>query len=162
MSIFMAYDGINGESTDANHDGWIDIDDLYWGVQRNITSRTATTNDRESANAEITDLNITRRMDAATPSLFIEACCGKGKRVVINLCKTGSGSGADVYMSYTLHRALIRHYQTKAHSQNNIRPTELLTISFQEIEVRYTPYDDNGEALPSIGVGFDTTTNQKR
>ena len=161
MSIFMNYEGLKGESTDKNHKDWIDVDHLSWGVRRNITSNTATSKDRESANAEITDLTLTRRMDKATPDLFVESCCGKGKDVVIHLCKTGTGSGTDTYMEYTLKNALISNYTVNAGSQSDDRPRESVTISFQKVELKYTPYDDNGQAEASIAVGFDTTTNEK-
>ncbi|MDN3519573.1 type VI secretion system tube protein Hcp [Aquisalimonas lutea] len=161
MSIFMNYDGLKGEATDKNHQDWIDVDQLSWGVRRNITSNTATAKDRESANAEITDLTLTRRMDKATPDIFMESCCGKGKDAVIHLCKTGTGSGTDTYMEYTLKNALISHYTVNAGSQSDDRPKESITISFQKVELKYTPYDDDGNAEASVAVGFDTTTNEK-
>lgn len=162
MSIFMNYDGITGESSDSNHQGWMDIDELQWGVTRRITAASSTQNDRESATAEISDLVVSRHMDSATPSLFIESCCGNGKDVVIHLTKTGSGSGADVYMEYTLKNALISNYHVNATSQDSERPTESLTISFVDVEVKYTPYDEDGKAQAAIAVGYDTATNTKR
>lgn len=162
MSIFMNYEGIKGESSDKNHKDWMDIENIRWGVHRRITSSTSTQNDRESANAEITDLTVTRRMDSATPSLFIESCCGTGKTVVIRLSKTGTGSGADVYMEYTLKNALISDYSVAANGQDEQRPLETLTISFVDLEVKYTPYDEDGAAMAAIAVGFDTATNTKR
>lgn len=161
MSIFMHYEGITGEVSDKHHHGWIDIENLSWGVQRKITSHTATKGDRESANAEITDLTLTRRMDSATPRLFIESCCGRGKEVIIRLCKTGAGDGTDVYMEYTLKNALISLYRMKAVNQSNTRPREQLVISFQDVEVKYTPYNDDGKAQAALAVGFDTTVNEK-
>ncbi len=162
MSIFMNYQGISGESSDSNHQGWMDIDELSWGVGRKITSASSTQGDRESANAEITDLRVVRKMDSATPALFIESCCGKGKDVVIHLTKTGSGGGADVYMEYTLKNALITDYAVEAEAQKNERPTESLTISFIDIEAKYTAYDESGNAMAPVAVGFDTATNTKR
>jgi len=162
MSIFVNYDGIKGESSDSNHKGWMDVDSISWGVVRRITTEASTQNDRESANAEISELTLTRRMDSATPSLFIEACCGTGKDVVIHLTKTGTGSGSDVYMEYTLKNALISSYNVNAISQDTGRPSETIVISFVDLEVKYTPYDDDGNAEAAIAVGFDTSTNTKR
>lgn len=162
MSILMRYEGIPGQTSDKFHKKWINISDLQWGVSRRITSHTGTRDDRESANAEITDLTLTRCMDSASPYLFIESCCGRGRTVVIHLTKTGAGSGADVFMEYTLRDAMIRCYRTKAVSQSDIRPRELLKISFVDVEVKYTPYDDDGNPMAPIAVGFDTSTNQKR
>jgi len=162
MSIFMKYEGIKGESSDKNHKDWMDIQEISWGVHRNITSHTSTRNDRESANAEITDLTVERFMDSATPKLFIESCCGKGKTVVLHLTKTGTGTGSDVFMEYTLKNALLSDYSVNAKTQDESRPVERLTISFVDVEVKYTPYDEDGNAMAAIAVGFDTATNTKR
>jgi len=161
MSIFMNYEGIDGESSDQNHKGWVDLEDVLWGVSRKITSSTSTQGDRESSNAIIRDLIITRRMDRATPKFFIESCCGTGRNVLIHLTKTGAGTGADIYMEYTLKNALISNYKVIAASQDIDRPTEELTISFIELKAKYIPYDEDGIAQAPIVVGFDTATNTK-
>lgn len=162
MSLFMQIAGIKGESSDSNHKNWMDVENLSWGIDRQITSSTSTMNDRESSNAVISDLSITRRMDSSTPPIFIEACCGKGKDITIHMTKTGSGTGADVYMEYKLKNALISEYQVSGNAKETDRPTESLTISFIDVEVKYTPYDEDGNALAAIAVGFDTATNTKR
>ncbi|MGK0442594.1 MAG: type VI secretion system secreted protein Hcp [Pseudohongiellaceae bacterium] len=74
MSIFVNYDGVKGESTDSGHKAWMDVEVITWGVGRQINSSTSTGGDRESSNAIISDLQITRNMDSATPKLFIESC----------------------------------------------------------------------------------------
>ncbi|MEX0731196.1 MAG: type VI secretion system tube protein Hcp [Aquisalimonadaceae bacterium] len=162
MAVFLHYEGITGETSDQNHQGWMDIESWSWGTRRKITSSSSTKNDRESANTEITDLLVSRYMDSATPNLFIESCCGKGNTVVLRLTKTGTGSGSDVYMEYTLKNALISKYDVGGTGQDTRRPIEQLTISFVDLEVKYTPYDDDGNALAPVAVGFDTATNTKR
>lgn len=162
MSIFMQIAGLTGESSDSNHKGWMDVENVQWGVDRQITSSSSTMNDRESSNAVISDLLITRHMDSVTPSVFIEAVCGKGKDITIHMTKTGSGTGADVYMEYKLKNALISGYHVSGDAQDTDRPVENLTISFIDVEVKYTPYDEDGNALAAIAVGFDTATNTKR
>lgn len=162
MSIFVNYDGIKGESSDTGHKDWMDVDSIGWQVGRKISSNTSTRGDRESSNATITDLLIVRHLDSATPKLFIESCCGTGKDVTIHLTKTGKGSGTDVYMEYKLKNALISHYQVEAESQDVERPVEKLTISFVDVEVKYTPYDEDGNAESPISVGFNTATNTRK
>ena len=162
MSLFMQIAGIKGESADSNHKDWMDIQTMNWGVSRQITSSSSTNNDRESSNAVISDLHITRHMDSSTPSVFIEASCGKGKDITIHMTKTGSGTGADVYMEYKLKNALISAYDVSGDTSDTDRPTENITVSFIDIEVKYTPYDEDGNALAAIAVGFDTATNTKR
>lgn len=161
MSIFMEHPEIKGEVADSQHRGWIDIDDVSFSTRRRITSDPATRNDRESANAEITDLMLSRRVDSATPYLFVASCCGNGQTVTIKLTKTGNGVGSDTYMTYTLKNALVSSYEVDAHAQANVRPTELLTLSFVEMELKYTPYDDDGNAKAPIAVAFNIATNER-
>jgi len=161
MSIFVKYDGITGHSSDVDHKGWMAVHDLSWDAGREITSNTSTRGDRESSNAKIGDLTMTRLMDKATPKLFLEACCGKGRDVEIHMTKTGKGSGAEVYMAYVLKNCLISHYSMSLSPKHKGRPTEHIKISFTQLEVKYTPYDDEGMAQGPLAVGFDTATNMR-
>lgn len=162
MSIFLQIGGVAGKAADDRHREWLNIISLSWSIQRRITAHTATTNDRESSNAELGALEIVRFADQATPKLFVEACCGTGKTLVIHLTKTGTGGGAETYMAYTLKNALISHYRTETAAGDITPPLELLRISFTAIELRYTPYDQDGKAMAPLVVGFDTATNQKQ
>lgn len=161
MSIHLLIDGVRGESADANHAGWMDIQSLKWGTRRRITSHTSTRYDRESANAEISHLFITRHMDSATPALVIEACCGRGKTMRMHLTKTGAGRGADVYAEYTLRHALVSRYSVRVRGRGNARPLEHMIISFTGMEMRYLPYDEDGLPAAPLVQGFDATTNTR-
>lgn len=162
MAIHMQIPDIKGESTDPSHKDWLDIESISWGVNRNLNSASSTKGDRESGNATISDLHIVRRMDSATPKLFISSCCGDGKEIIIELTRTGKGGGSETYMKYTLGDALIANYTVNAAAQDGLHPTETLTLSFIDMEMSYTPYDDAGKQMSSETVGFDTATNTKR
>lgn len=162
MSTFILMDGVQGESSDVGHKDWIDVESWRWGAGRQITSHTSTRGDRESSNATISDLHITKLMDSASPKIFIDACCGRGREMKIHLTKTGTGGGADVFMEYTLKNAIISDYQVSGSKSNPNRPLEHITISFVEVEVKYIPYDEDGNAQAAIAVGFDTATNTKK
>ncbi|MEX0871909.1 MAG: type VI secretion system tube protein Hcp [Aquisalimonadaceae bacterium] len=160
MAIYMNYPGVSGTCSDANHRGWLIILELEWGTQRRITSASSTRGDRESSSTRISDLTVTRVMDSATPALFIEACSGRGKEVVIRAGKTtSSGSGADVYLEYVLAHCLVKSYEMTASPQHGNRPMERLVLSFTKMLVRYTPYDSDGDAMAAMSVGYDTATN---
>lgn len=162
MSIFVNYDGVKGESSDADHKDWMDVESCNFDIERAITSSTSTKGDRESSNVEIKDLIITRHTDSATPKLFLESCCGTGKDVTIHFTKTGKGSGTDVYLELNLKNALIDKFSFAGKSQGVSRPREIISISFVDMEVKYIPYDEDGNAEAAIAVGFDTASNTKR
>ena len=161
MSIFVQYEGITGQVSDAEHKGWMHVHELAWGAGRNITSRPSTRGDRESSNAQVSDLVMTRLMDKATPKLFLAACCGKGKRVEIHLTKSGQGGAAEVYMTYVLQHCLVSFYAMTDSPKHTTGAAERIEISFTGLEVKYTPYDDDGMALGPLAVGFDTATNMR-
>lgn len=162
MSVFLHIPGITGESSDSAHNGWIDIAAWKWSVERSITSNTSTRGDRESSNAKISDLLISKYFDKASLPIFMEACCGTGKDITLHLTKTGAGNGADVYLEYVLKNAIISGYDVGGTDQDVRRPIENITISFVEIEAKYTSYDENGIAESPVAVGFDTATNTKK
>lgn len=161
MSIFLQHPTINGWASDKNHQGCIDIEDIKWGVGRQITSATSTRGDRESSNAIISDLILTKWMDKSSPYLFIETCCGTGKTVKIIMTKTGAGDGADVFLEYTLENALFSKMEVQAIRASNIRPVEEYRISFTSMSVKYIQYDEDGNMLAPQAVGFNTATNTK-
>ncbi|MCH8506558.1 MAG: type VI secretion system tube protein Hcp [Ectothiorhodospiraceae bacterium] len=167
MSIHLRIEGLSGDSGDSGHQGWIDILDLKWGVRRRITSHTGTRGNRESSNAEITDLTLTKYLDSSSPSLFLESCCGRGKEMQLDLTKTGDGTGSDTYMSYWLKQAVVNSYHVEALALRrsrfvgNPRPVEIIKVSFVGLEARYTPYDDSGAFQAAMAVGFDAATNQR-
>lgn len=159
MSIFMQIEGIKGEASDKNYRDWLDIDNFKWDSQRKITSASSTQGSRESSNVTINNLTLRRFMDKATPRLVIAACCGKGKTVKLVQTKTGSGSGGDAFLEYTLHNTLLCGYAVEAIENTIARPREVITLSFTALETKYTAYDDDGNPQSPVIVGFDTTTN---
>lgn len=162
MSIFMQYQSIRGDARDANgHDKWIDIQEFHFqGIHRDITSATGTRSDRESANADLSEIELIRYMDRASPELFLKACCGKGNDMTLHLTNTTStGSGADTYLQYILRNALISRYAVLARCQSRRHPAEKLRVSFIALEMRYVPYDDDGNMLAPIAVGYSKATN---
>ena len=159
MSIFLHYDGIKGEASDPDHKDWTDVISWHFGTEREITSNSSTKGDRESSNASVTDLFVGKHMDSATPKLFFESCCGKGKTIKLHLTKTGKGDGTDVYMEFTLYDAFINKLEMAGNRQSTERPIETISISFVKVEVRYTPYDDQGNPMSPMSISFDTATN---
>ncbi|MGH1441278.1 MAG: Hcp family type VI secretion system effector [Cellvibrionaceae bacterium] len=159
MSIFLLHPDITGESSDSFHKGWMDVESIEWRIGRKITSRPSTRGDRESSNPEYSELLLFKRMDSATPKIFIESCCGRGKMIIIECAKTGAGNGSDVYMQYRLENAIISHYRVSAKAKRGKRPLEAIKISFKRLDQRYIPYSEDNVAQAPIAVGYDAARN---
>ena len=57
MAVFAKYDGIDGESKDQNHDKWIDVLNLDWGIHK--PGGGATGQSRRRGAAVVEDLTLT-------------------------------------------------------------------------------------------------------
>ncbi len=161
MAIYMKYGDLRGESADAGHVGWVDIDEvLFHGVRRRISSKSGTHLDRESAVTELQNVTLIRYMDKASPGIFLEACCGRGKGLTLRLGKTtSSGGGDDLFLEYVFEQALIADYKVYSSICSSRHPTERLIISFTSIRLRYIPYGDDGSPLSPLAVSYSPGTN---
>lgn len=162
MSIYLKYGNISGNVSDKGFNGLIKLIRADFGVGRKITSETSTQKDRESSNAKIRDLHIVKSVDKSTPYLFVESCCGRGVDAEIIMSKTGAGGGSEEFMRYSLKNALISDYLFYATEQDEAKPLERLTLSFVDMDMKYTPFDENGVLESPIAVGFNTATNMKK
>jgi type VI secretion system secreted protein Hcp len=134
MPIYMKYDTIQGDTTAAGHEKWIELKSCQWGVGRGISSPTGAAADRESTAPTVSEIVVTKDTDAATTKLLNEAYQGEGKTVQIDFCKTDKGN-IEVYLTLTLENCLISGH---SHSSGSERPTESVSLNFTSIEVKNT------------------------
>jgi len=82
MPIYMNYNDIKGDVTEANHTGWIELHSFQWGVGRGISSPTGASADREASAPSVSEIVVTKAQDAATTKILNEAYQGEGvKRI---------------------------------------------------------------------------------
>lgn len=156
MAIYVKYDGIDGEATHESHKKWLDVASLQWGVGRGISTPSGSTANREASEPSVSEVTLTKMLDASSPKFFTEACTGAaGKKVVIHLVTTGSPG--NTYAEYTLHEALVSSYSM---SSGGDRPSESISISFTKMEFKFTPYDGNNKAGTPISVSYDIATTK--
>lgn len=161
MAIYMKVDGIDGLVSAKGYEKWIELDSLNFGVQRNITTKPGNVSDRETSKPTIHEFTIGKVMDKTSPNLFSEACVGKAKSSVqIHVCQTGDTISP--YMQYTLSNVLISNYQVSATNKaDKAAPEESVTLNFDKIEMKYTPYDESHKASSPIPAGYDLSSGTK-
>ncbi|MDH3325454.1 MAG: type VI secretion system tube protein Hcp [Gammaproteobacteria bacterium] len=157
MSIYCQIEGIKGKVTAKGHEDWIDCSSMQWGVGRAISSSVGTSADREASKPSISEVSITKLMDESSPGIFTEACVGKGKKVVIDLCTVGTDQ-INTYMSYELEDCMISGYSV---STGGDRPSESISLSFTKLEMKFTPYDKDGKPKSPLPAGYDMAKGSK-
>jgi len=152
MAIYMKIPAIEGDISAQGHEHWIQILNLEFSTKRSLSIEPGRIADREATRPAISEVLIYKKMDKASPLLFSEACVGKAKNEVkIDICQTGSSLMP--YMQYTLGNVIISSYSVEA--ENDAYPKEKLHLSFDRIEMRYTPFDEQNQAQSPIPAGYD-------
>lgn len=151
MPIYVKYDVINGDVTEAGHSQWLEVNSFQWGVGRGISSPTGGAADRESSAPSVSEIVVTKPTDIATVKLLDEALEGDGKDVTIDFCKTDKGN-LSVYLSYVLNNTMISGYSM---SSGGDRPQESLSLNFTKImctDIGLGAKNDDGQPAT---VGYD-------
>lgn len=156
MAIYMKYGSIKGDATHEEHKDWLTIDSLQWGAGRSIMTPAGSTRNREASEPSVSEVTVTKSMDASSPSFFTEALTGnKGTEVKINLVSTGSPGR--VFATYTLSDALVSSYSM---SSGGDRPSESISINFSKVQFKYIPTKtEHGAGTPTT-VSYDLATTK--
>lgn len=155
-AAFVKYDGIDGESKDANHDKWIDILNVDWGVSRPNASAPAQSRRRGAAVVE--DMTIAFEYEKSAPKILEQ--CLKGKvipKLEIELTSTYGGARA-TYLRYEMKNVSCTSYSVTGPTGERIGdktagegpPVVVVSNSFEEIKVTYTEYDNEGNAKGNV------------
>lgn len=134
MPIYMKYDGIDGSVTAAGHEKWIELHSAQMGVNRHVTSAQGRGENREAGVPSVSEIVVTKDLDAASTNLVRASLYGEGKKVKIDFCKTDKDK-FEPYLQLELENTLVSNYSVSgsggdAHS----RPMESLSLNFTKIQ----------------------------
>jgi Hemolysin-coregulated protein (uncharacterized) len=152
--MFMKVDGASGESKDASHSGWTDIDSFSWGATQPGTM--ASGGGGGAAKVSFNDLTVVAKVDRATPAILKNCSSGKhlGK-VEISTCKAG---GDQIEFSrITLTDVMVTAVQFSGTEDNQV----LVNYSFQASQVRQQYWEqlESGGRGPEVQMGWDVKQN---
>lgn len=153
MAIFADYDGIDGESTDAHHDKWVDVLSLDWGVHRPGSGSTGQSRRRGAPVVE--DMVLTYDYEKASPKLLEK--CLKGEVIPkLDIELTATYGGARVtYLKYELKNVMVTSYQINASGNDEAGPPVVAVANnFEEVKVTYTEFDDAGSAKGNVETEY--------
>jgi type VI secretion system secreted protein Hcp len=154
-AIYMKMEGVKGEVTAKDHEGWIEVTSAQVGLGRAISSPVG--GKRDASLPSFSDVTITKPMDSASPPLFLESVLGKaGKQVDLHFTRSVEGQEI-VYYTITLSDVLVSSF---SQSSGGDRPMESLSLNFTKFNMIYTPVDDKGGTGAPIPATYDLTTGK--
>ena len=142
MAVFAKYDGVDGESADANHDKWIDVLSIDWGS--NKPGAGATGQSRRRGTVIVEDMRLTMEFEKSTPKLLEKLNMGEViPKLEIEQTANYGGSRA-TYIKYELVNVQITSLDVNASGNDESPPSVTIGNNFEEYKVTYTEYDSEG------------------
>jgi len=159
-AVFAKYDGVDGESTDADHDKWIDILSIDWSVD--------TKQKKKKTKPIAGEFLITMAYEKSSPKILEAITSGKTiPKLEIELTKTVTDpTGRELkvtYLKYELKNVQITSYDVNASGSDlEAAPTVVVGNNFEEIKVTYTEYDDDtGTAKGDVETTWKVEKGEK-
>lgn len=156
--MFLWVDGIPGESMDDKQRDWIDVVAFHWGVSRPgrefpVVGQPAT------PVAGQADLAIVKKIDRASPPLFLACCTGQSiKQVRFNVMRIGSEPTPILWL--TLNDVIVTSVKPVG-SSVGATPylMEEVTLNYAQIEMRYRRLKPDGSVDTEVVAKWDRQTN---
>ena len=159
-AVFAKYEGIDGESTDASHDKWIDVLSVDWGMHSPGGGMTGQS--RRRGSAVIEDLVLTTEFEKSSPKLQEKLLKGEViPKLEIEMTATYGGARA-TYLKYELKNVMVTSYSLSASGNDEAGPpTDKFGVKFEEIKVTYTEYDDAGNSKGNVEYSWKVEKGTK-
>jgi type VI secretion system secreted protein Hcp len=142
VDYFLKIEGVDGESKDDKHKGWIELESYSFGVTNSGVM--ASGGGGGAGKAKFNEFTMTKLVDKSSPILMLETATGKHfKSAEIVLVRSGTE-----IMKWKLSDVLISSYQNTGSTD---LPMEQISLNFAKIEVEYG----------SVKAGWDIKTNKR-
>lgn len=156
IDIFMRIDGVTGESKDAHHKNWIDVQNFTWGATQPNTLTTGGGGGAGKVNFH--DLKVTAPIDKAAPTILKHSAIGRHiPKLEISVCKAG---GEQIeYSRITLDDVMVTGVEFDGQKTNEVL---WVTYSFQAVKLKtqYWEQTERGGKGPETQMGYDIKQNK--
>lgn len=149
-AAYIKFDGFDGESTDANHEGWSEVlavDHLMQQLQAAAG--------QSRRQAQHSDLVFIKELDKASPKLA-EACLNGFKKNQVIIEFQSNFENPFIWERITLESVLVSGYDIQT---SDDLPMETFSLNYQKIHWKYVPRNSTGETEDSVEFGWDQEKN---
>jgi type VI secretion system secreted protein Hcp len=158
---FLKIAGIDGESTDDKHKGWIEVLSFSMGVAQARSGTHSGSGSKAGQRADFADFNFVHTVDKASPKLFQYCASGEHvKDVSLEVCKAGGDK--QKYLVYKFSDVLVSSVRPGGSGQGvDALPVEDVSLNFGKVEITYTVIDAKGKPAGDVSAGWNLDTNAK-
>lgn len=158
FDTFIRISGIEGESTDHQHSGWIEAYNYAWSVRQPVSSTASSAGGATTGRADFKSFNFVKHLDKASPNLALACAAGTHiDEIVVETCRAG-GDRVN-FMTYRLRNCIISKLSTIG---GGIFPMESVDIDYGSIEFAYIQQSrKGGGGLGQVAGGWNLEKNCK-
>jgi len=141
-NMFLQISDIPGQATEKNHDKWIVIRSMDWGVDRMVNIADMGGSQRGHANSTFRQVSIQSELDIQSTPLMTSVANGTVRpEIVIHCCRSGESAseGLQEYLVITLKHAIVDSYSVGM--SEDMVPVENITIAYTEVVIEYKSTD---------------------
>jgi type VI secretion system secreted protein Hcp len=155
-AVYLKLDGIDGESQDVNHTGWIDILSYNWGVNHTASKGGA------FGLPKVNDMCFTTLVSKASPKLML--ACANGKIIKTAVLSVTGKFSADgqirTFLNITMKNAIVSSYKVSGNGEE--LPMDSFCLNFASITMDYILYDVAGAVggVQHFTSTWNVATNQ--
>jgi type VI secretion system Hcp family effector len=132
FDMFLAIDGIPGQSQDAKHKDQIDVLAFNWGAD--ATHSTTTGGGGGAGKSVLHELHFTAAVSKASPKIIEALTTGRHERTA-NLAVRSAGKDQSEFLKINLDDVLISSYQVSTARDGTLQ--EEFTLNFAEADLEY-------------------------
>ena len=151
MAIYMDFDGVKGDVTTAEYKGWIELNSFQFGVSRAVSSGAGGAT-RESSAPSISEIVVSKYLDASSPKLYQDSLAGAFDRKVTIKMTSTTKNKVETFLTYELTDCGVSSY---SQSSGGDAPVESLSLNFTKIMMTPTPLDKSGQVKKGDVVTYD-------
>jgi type VI secretion system secreted protein Hcp len=156
MGVYMNYPGLKGDATETGFQNWITVQSVEFNTDRNITTSAGSTKGREAGQPTVSEVTLTKQLDASSAALFRAAVTlSHGKTV--NIAFTKTNAKGTPFLQYDLSDVMISGYKFEGDGD---RPMETVRLSCAQFQMTVTATDSANKSLASVTTGYDLALNQ--
>lgn len=167
VDYFLQIDGVEGESTDQDYPGLIQLQSWQWAEEN--SGRWGFGSGGGAGKVEMKDFEFRMVSNKASPKLFLMCATGEHIANAKLICRK-SGKGQQPFLTISFASGLVSSFRTLGNMPfsllatastevDNVVPTDEIKINFAQIQFEYREQRNDGTMGAVIKAGYDLKLN---
>jgi type VI secretion system secreted protein Hcp len=158
VDYFLKIDGVEGESADAKHKGWIDVESWSWGESQSASPQHG--GGGGAGKVAFQDFHFVTKVSKASPKLFLACASGQHLKEAKLVART-AGKDQQEFLTWTFSDLLVSSYQSGGTEGGGQPPLDSISLNVASAKVEYKLQKADGSLDAPVTAGWDIKTNTK-